>query len=490
MNHTSHSSVDGNGKGSREAATQALADLPVPGLPRPQKAPSADTSNIAHERPDLAGRTMYIPHMPYGGSRLFAAAFRSIGINGQVVPHADDRTLEIGGKFTSGEECFPQKIVTGDFMKLLEVEKLDPAQVAFLLPTANGPCRFGQYAGLQRQILDEQGYQTVPMVSLTSADGYASIGVQAQELIRTAWRAIVANDLLMKMLLKTRPYEVCAGQTDRVYLQAIAACEAVLERPGVSHKERLADLRAALVRAKGAFVGIPVRDEDRPLIGVVGEIFTRLNTFANQELIRVLEAHGAECWLAGVGEWVWYTNEEQFRRFREEKRRFKKPWLRAFLTTRIQERDEHALTSVFSDVLAGYEEPHVPDLLERSRPYLPSHGCGGEMVLSTGGTIFFYEIGGDGVVDISPFSCMNAIITEAVYPKVSCDHDNFPVRMFYFDGTQSDLDRDVGIFMELAHTYKRRKKIPRRPGLRPVAFLAGNPTVAVVSDSRSSRGHS
>ena len=53
-------------------------------------------------------------------------------------------------------------------------------------------------------------------------------------------------------------------------------------------------------------------------------------------------------------------------------------------------------------------------------------------------------------------------ITEAVYPRVSKDHDHIPIRVFYFDGTQSDLDRDVGIFLELAKTYKRRKKIGHR----------------------------
>jgi len=55
---------------------------------------------------------------------------------------------------------------------------------------------------------------------------------------------------------------------------------------------------------------------------------------------------------------------------------------------------------------------------------------------------------------------MNGIVTEAIYPRVSKDHEPHPVRVFYFDGTQSDLDRDVGIFLELAKTYKRRKKVP------------------------------
>ena len=43
---------------------------------------------------------------------------------------------------------------------------------------------------------------------------------------------------------------------------------------------------------------------------------------------------------------------------------------------------------------------------------------------------------------------MNGIVTEAVYPVVSRDHDGMPMRIFYFDGTQSDLDRDLAKKMD------------------------------------------
>ncbi|MBN1628626.1 MAG: hypothetical protein JW990_02580, partial [Thermoleophilia bacterium] len=167
---------------------------------------------------------------------------------------------------------------------------------------------------------------------------------------------------------------------------------------------------------------------------------------------------GGECWLTGIGEWVWYTNEEAFRRHREEKRRFRKEWLRTFITCRLMHKDEKALMADFEEVFEHRPEPHVTEVLKYAEPYLPQWGALGEMVLSTGGTIALYHRGADGIVDISPFTCMNGIVTEAVYPRVSKDHDHIPIRVFYFDGTQSDLDRDVGIFLELAKTYMRRKK--------------------------------
>ncbi|HEY5132927.1 MAG TPA: hypothetical protein VII85_04505, partial [Candidatus Krumholzibacteriaceae bacterium] len=78
-------------------------------------------------------------------------------------------------------------------------------------------------------------------------------------------------------------------------------------------------------------------------------------------------------------------------------------------------------------------------------------------VLSVGKAIYMYEKGVDGIIDISPFTCMNGIICESIYPKVSRDCEGIPIRTFYFDGSQTDLENDLGIFMELVHNYSRRK---------------------------------
>lgn len=37
------------------------------------------------------------------------------------------------------------------------------------------------------------------------------------------------------------------------------------------------------------------------------------------------------------------------------------------------------------------------------------------------------------------------------------DLGGIPIRNFYFDGTQSDLDRDLGVYMELARSYQKKR---------------------------------
>ena len=80
----------------------------------------------------------------------------------------------------------------------------------------------------------------MPVITITSNDGYSSIGQYSQDLIRTAWRAVLAHDTLMKMLLRTRPYELEPGGADQVYLDGLRDVGRALSLRDASHKERLA----------------------------------------------------------------------------------------------------------------------------------------------------------------------------------------------------------------------------------------------------------
>ena len=95
-------------------------------------------------------------------------------------------------------------------------------------------------------------------------------------------------------------------------------------------------------------------------------------------------------------------------------------------------------------------------MLECARPYLPREGAFGEMVLNVGKVVYLAKKGAAGIIDISPFTCMNGIVCEAIYPRISRDLGGLPIRNFYFDGTQADLDRDLGVYMELARTYRKK----------------------------------
>jgi predicted nucleotide-binding protein (sugar kinase/HSP70/actin superfamily) len=411
----------------------------------------------------LRGKKVYIPPMAYGSGRAFASVFRAIGVDADIVPPADERTRELGARYTSGDECYPAKVTVGDFMKLLERPDIDPENVLLFMPTADGPCRFGQYAPYLKQILTANGYDQTEIISPSSDNSYGGLGELAGTFVRTGWRGLLSADILQKMLLRYRPHEVTKGEADAVHEVCLDDLCATIEKTPTRPSVQLRAIRDSLARCRDRFRAVPIhRDASMPLIGVVGEIFCRLHTFSNDDLIRRLEEYGGEAWLSDITEWVWYTNSEHFRKLKLKGRLISKDGLMAWIRQRVQHHDEQVLLEPFKEEFIGCEEPDIYEVLECAEPYLPRDGAFGEMVLNVGKAIYLAKHGADGIIDISPFTCMNGIVSEAIYPRISRDLGGIPIRSFYFDGTQSDLDRDLGVYIELARSYQRRKKYPRR----------------------------
>lgn len=407
----------------------------------------------------LTGKRFWVYPMTRDGAQAFAAACRAVGIDAAVIPPADERTLARAAPHLSGDECLPVKVTLGDLLGIAERPDFDPARTAFFFATTTGPCRFGQYIALFRKAFRDAGVGEVAFVAPTSDDSYQGLGQAYPTLPRLGWQAVVCADLLRKLLFRVRPYEVERGAADRLAAESLERLCAIIERPTPSPRRRRDELAACLAEIRDRFAAIAVRREDRPLIGVVGEIFCRLNPFSNQELVRRLEDLGAEVWLSDVSEWVWYCNDWEARRLALRGRALSFAMLGCRLRAHVQRTDEHALHAQLHEVFHGREEPaRITQLLERAQPYLPHDGVMGEMVLSVGKAAYLYEKGADGVVDVSPFTCMNGIVSGAIYPAFSRERGGFPVKNVFFDGTPAALERDLEIFLELARGYRARQR--------------------------------
>lgn len=410
----------------------------------------------------LCGKVVYLPVMAEGGSEVFASIFRRLGVEAHVTPPSSRRTIELGDKATQGDECYPSKVVMGDLLRVAETPGFEPARTVYFLPTSEGPCRFGQYVPYLRKVLREAGLGQVDIISPTDTNSYGELGSIVNAFTRMAWRGIVASDSIHRLLLKTRPYETLSGAADQVYNKSLRDLCETIESGCDDLNCQLRSLAASLERARDRFRAIPTQyDRTLPLIGVIGEIFCRLNTFSNEDLIRRLESYGAEASLSHVAEWVSYTSFEQQRQLRLYGQTLSLKMLGAKLRNHIRRADEHALLAPLSEDLQGYEEPEIEEIIKLAWPYLPAAGVVGEMVLSVGLVAWHAKHGADGVIDISPFACMNGTVSEAIYPKVSRDYGGIPVRSFYFDGTRSDLRRDLGVYLELARSYSEVKPYPR-----------------------------
>ncbi len=157
-------------------------------------------------------KKIYIPYM-CDHSFAVVAAFKACGVDAEVIPESNEETLYWGRKLTSGKECYPCIVTTGDMVKLIKDANFDHEKAAFFMPSGNGPCRFGQYHRFHRLILDDLGFHHVPVYSPNQDETlYNDLGIMGSRFARLGWQGIVAVDLLMKKLLETRPYEREGGK--------------------------------------------------------------------------------------------------------------------------------------------------------------------------------------------------------------------------------------------------------------------------------------
>jgi predicted nucleotide-binding protein (sugar kinase/HSP70/actin superfamily) len=134
-----------------------------------------------------------------------------------------------------------------------------------------------------------------------------------------AWDALVAHDMLLKMLLHTRPYEVNAGDSDAVFDKYIKEIEKETENPKnkpeglvklakVAMGKNLDYLVNILEKARMEFENVKVERTKKPMVGVVGEFFVRQHEPSNFYLVRTLERMGCEVWMAPGTEFLGYSN--------------------------------------------------------------------------------------------------------------------------------------------------------------------------------------
>lgn len=414
------------------------------GYKKAQK-PKTETPKLKAKK--TSRRTLYFPYMR-DTAYAVAAASRSCGMDADVLPMQDAEDLELGRKYTNGQECFPMICTTGSFLKKLRHPDTDPSKVSFFMPDHNGPCRFGLYNKLQRAIFEKAGFPEAEIISPSNDDAYEDLsGGQGNKFRFLAWKGIVAVDLLRKMQQERRPYEIAEGQTDNIYKKyldlAIKSCE--------NGAKDIVDVMAAAAKE---FSEIPIKNGFRkPIIAVVGEIFMRDNPFCSAFLVNRLENLGAETLMAPFGEWIYYST---YRYWRDSiwKRDFK-----GLFKSKVQEISQNIvarkMNNAVKDVAEMEREVHINEILENCAPYIHKD-YDGDPPLAIGTASLLTETNISGIVHILPFTCMPGTINCAISNDFRKNHKNIPWENIAYDGQEdTSIETRLQAFMHQANEFAK-----------------------------------
>nr|HPJ37520.1 acyl-CoA dehydratase activase-related protein [Spirochaetota bacterium] len=378
------------------------------------------------------GKKLWIPPMHEITGRLFAAGFRAWDYDAEALPIENVEAFELGKQKVRGSECLPATTTIGAFLQVLREKGVTPEEHALFMPTAEGPCRFGQYAVLHRSILDREGFTKTPIFSPSSVNSYMGM---PNSLRLYLWESMLCSDTLMKAICAVRPYEVNQGETNALAEELITDI--------IARVEKKEDVLPVTERALERLFSIPRVDAPRPLVGIVGEIYVRCNPFCNNRVIDVIERNGGEAWLAPISEWILYTAwcEEYFTKLitRNALKRFIVKMKTGYLFKHARRFEE-----MFRHYSPLRVEPAIEDVLEEGMDFLPLN-FEGEAILTVGRALQFIKNGAEMVVNCAPFGCMPGNITASFFQQIQEQYTS-PVVTLFYDG-ETNANRVVEVYL-------------------------------------------
>ncbi len=369
---------------------------------------------------DVYSRIIWIPPMHPDGARLFAASFRRFGFKAKALPLSSEKDLQTGRKLLRGSECLPCALTLGTFIN--EIKNFNNEKHTLFMPTSSGPCRFGQYRVLQKMIFERENMD----VNILSPNSYNAYEGLPKNLRKFLWNAILIFDALLKMRNRIKPYEKNKGETEKVYLFSIKKMEEAIEKGE--------DVYKVFEECVKEFKNIEKIDIKKPLIGIVGEIYVRLDQFSNENVIQVIEKCGGEAWLSPVSEWIWYTDFTA--RWRAKIKNNLKEILISFLKNRFFREVEERIYEIGGEILKDRKEPDIEEIMKRAEEFMPLN-FGTETPLTIGRAIIFKEQGAKAVINVAPFTCMPGNITQAVFQGLG-EKIGIPVINMFYDGKRGE----------------------------------------------------
>lgn len=396
------------GPASKEATPCLLSNISSPG--------EAFENNSTRKPSNLFMIPRFSDH-----AFAFAGALRAAQYDARVLPLPDRSVLEIGTDISGGKQCHPFQLISGDIVRLAVDGEL-PFGATYLFPVQScSNCLINQYVPTIQRYLDRIGRSDVTVIGTTKRILIENLG--PINLLNLG-RGIVGIEYLLRLRHEIRPYETKKGRTDRAYdaamkvmvdrLKSGKAYDGIVEAIGVMEKVR--------TRGRGT----------RPVIGVAGDVYTRINPSANAGLFELLEDLGCEVWISPTIFDITLTGSEikvqkswKDRNYRSMTYSWATAWLQRMEIWRIQKR--------FKGLLRNLNEPDW-ETIERYIDGLLPGDPDLMVILNVAKHMDFAQKGVDGILNVFCLNCMVGTSTAAIFPAIRERTGNVPMMSLVFDG--------------------------------------------------------
>lgn len=380
--------------------------------------------------------------------KFLEGIFRSHGYKLEVLHYEGKEVIDAGLKYLHNDMCYPAICSLGQLIYALTSGDYDVHKTALVFFQTGGGCRASNYICLLRKALEEMGLGFVPVISVSFAgyEKYSGFKITPSMLL-PGLSSFIYGDMLMLLKNQVEPYEVNAGETQKLCDKWTEEILLQFSQKKGYHKK---SLKKNLAKIAEDFHNIPRENKKLVKVGIVGEIYVKYSPFANRGLEKFLLSQGCEYMLPGVLGFFQYCAAN----IQTDRKYYGGSAVKAFIGRLIEKKaaeyERFMIEAVkpYSDFVAPVSFEKIEELADR----VIDRGVKmGEGWLLPGEVAELIEKGYDNVLCAQPFGCLpNHIVAKGtirtlreLYPEANI----FPID---YDSGASAVNQENRIKLMLA----------------------------------------
>ncbi len=382
--------------------------------------------------------TILIPQMAPIHFELIESAVASCGYNVKLLRECTPNTVETGLKYVNNDACYPSILTTGQMIEALQSGEYDLNKTALVMSQTGGGCRATNYIGFIRKALRDAGFSQIPVISFNFVGMEKNPGFKiSPEMMEKLLKSVVYGDLLQKMLMKNKAYEINKGETEKLFNSWMGKCKIILTKPGTkAFKKSIYDI-------VNDFEQIELDTSiNKPKVGVVGEVLIKYHPFGNNFVANVLENEGAEVILPDFMGFVKFiaTHKITFNQLLKIDKTKSTIFKMAIKLMDIFEKD---LRIALANSKKGYMQPcNIWELEEKVKDVLSIGNQTGEGWFLTAEMIEYIEHGIPNIVCVQPFACLpNHVVGKGVIKTIREKYPNANISPVDYDPGASEANQ-------------------------------------------------
>ena len=312
----------------------------------------------------------------------WSAALKKLGVEPFIPPYTNKTTLEIATKYSPDSICLPYKLILGNF-----IQSLNKGVDYVAMISSPGICRLGEYGQSIKNVLTDLGYGDKYM-ELQLYDGFPAMYKFLKQIsdvknpitiikaINMAVRKMFVLDRIENLFSYYRAREVVIGTAEKHYNRALSIIIDANDTKSLKKAEK-----EASDEIKQTQIDI---NRDVVNVDITGEIFLVQDPFSNQNIEKELGKMG------------------------------------------VQTRRSLTVSGFLKDAIIPKflkkGETHLERAFRMAKPYL-MRDIGGDALESVSDVAYANQRGVDGIIHVSPFTCMPEIMSQNIFPTMREDCD-------------------------------------------------------------------